>query len=123
MAIGGEEVKDKTLEEKIAIVKQNADKLQTTILLKGKEDIIAGFDKQEISVSETGCPTMAVGGTGDALAGIAGALLARGIDCHTAGTAAAYLNGMAGQASAKKFGDSMLATDLIESIPSVLMKL
>lgn len=108
-------------EKKINLVQEEAERLGTTILVKGKLDIIAS-GKKETALNETGSPSMTVGGTGDTLAGIAGALMARGINSFKAGCIAAYINGLAGQRAAKKLGESMLATDLIEEISHVLPK-
>jgi len=105
-------------QEKINIVKSEAERLKTTILLKGKIDIIS--DGKEVALNKTGSPFMSKGGTGDTLAGMAGAFLARGIDLFTAAQAAAYINGLAGEIAGKKFGESMMATDLIEAIPEVI---
>ncbi len=106
--------------EQIDLVKEQAARLQTTILLKGKTDLISASDNQTIAVNKTGVPSMTVGGTGDSLAGIAGAILARGIDPFTAACGAAYINGRAGELASKKKGEGMTATDLIESIPEVI---
>ena len=95
-------------------------KPQTTILLKGPTDIISNGN--EIALNKTGSPFMTKGGTGDTLAGIAGALMARGISPFEAGQAAAYLNGLAGDLAGKKFGESLMTTDLIEEIPNVIKK-
>ena len=116
----GKEVMTKSDEEKIKIVKEEAQRLKTTILLKGKLDIIADSKGNEIAVNETGHPSMSVGGTGDALAGIVGALLARRENCFKAAGAAAYINGSAGERAAKRLEESMTATDLIEEIPNIL---
>lgn len=105
-------------QDKINIVKAEAERLKTTILLKGATDIIS--DGKEIALSRTGSPFMTKGGTGDTLAGICGAFLARGIDLFTAGQAAAYINGLAGEIAVKKFGESLMATDLIEAIPEAI---
>jgi len=105
-------------EEKIKMVQEEAKRLQTTILLKGGVDIIS--DGREIALSKTGTSFMTVGGTGDTLAGIAGAIIARGINPFEAGQAAAYINGLAGEIAAKKLGESVMATDLIEAISEVL---
>jgi NAD(P)H-hydrate epimerase len=105
-------------EEKIKAVQEQASRLQTTILLKGAVDIIS--DGKEVALSKTGTPFMTVGGTGDTLAGIAGALLARGIAPFQAGQAAAFINGIAGEMAAKKFGEGLMASDLIEEIPEVI---
>ncbi len=105
-------------EEKIKAVKEEAARLQTTILLKGPIDIIS--DGKEVALSRTGSPLMAKGGTGDTLAGIAGALLSRGIAPFEAAQAAAFINGLAGEMAAKKLGESLMATDLIEAIPEII---
>lgn len=117
----GKEVYQLSDEEKIKIVQDEAQRLQTTILLKGPTDIIS--NGSEVALNKTGSPFMTKGGTGDTLAGIAGALMARGISPFEAGQAAAYINGLAGDLAAKKFGESLMATDLIEEIPNVIKKI
>ena len=112
------EVRNLTEEEKIKIVQEQAKRLQTTILLKGANDIIS--NGEEVAINKTGSPYMTKGGTGDTLAGIAGAILARGISPFVAGQAAAFINGLAGELAAKKFGESLLATDLIDEIVNVI---
>ncbi len=114
----GREVYKLSEEEKVKIVQEEALKLQTTILLKGKIDIIS--NGKEVALNRTGSPYLSKGGTGDTLAGIAGALLARGIDAFIAAQAAAYINGLAGETAAKKLKESLLATDLIEAISKVI---
>jgi len=116
----GKEVYKLSDEEKIKAVQEEAARLQTTILLKGAIDIIS--DGKEVALNKTGTPLMIVGGTGDTLAGVAGALVARGIAPFTAAQAAAFINGRAGELAGKKLGESMTATDLIEEIPNVLPK-
>jgi NAD(P)H-hydrate epimerase len=111
---GKEVYKISSYEEKAKIVQEEAKRLGTTILLKGRTDIIS--DGENVAFNKTGGPFLAVGGTGDTLAGIAGALLARGVSPFEAGQAAAYLNGLAGEIAGKEFGDSLMATDLINSI-------
>jgi len=118
----GKEILGKKDEEKIKIVSEETKRLKTTILLKGKLDIIADSKEDKIAINRTGHPTMSVGGTGDTLAGIAGAILARGENCFQAAGAAAYINGLAGEKAAEKLGESMTATDLIEEISNVLNK-
>lgn len=112
------EVQNLPLEEKIKIVEEAACRLQTTILLKGPVDIIS--NGKETAVSKTGNYYMTKGGTGDTLAGIAGALMARGVSPFLAGQAAAYINGKAGEAAAQKLKESLTATDLIEAIAEVI---
>ncbi|MGZ4939023.1 MAG: NAD(P)H-hydrate dehydratase [Halobacteriota archaeon] len=88
-----------------------------TVLLKGHVDIIS--DGIHCRFNKTGNPGMTVGGTGDALAGLVGALSTR-VDKMQAASAAAYLNGCAGDLAFSRFGYSLLATDVIDCIPTIL---
>jgi len=117
----GKKVFDLSLKEKVKIVKEEAGKLKTVILLKGKPDIIS--DGKKVSLCYAGSPYMAVGGTGDALAGICGAILARKVDPFLAAQAAAYLSGRAGEIVAERLKDGLTATDVIEAIPEVLKEI
>jgi NAD(P)H-hydrate epimerase len=62
---------------------------------------------------------MTVGGTGDVLSGIVGALLAQKADHFEAAVAGAFVNGAAGDFAADKIGYHLVATDLLEWIPHV----
>ncbi|MDI6807277.1 MAG: NAD(P)H-hydrate dehydratase [Candidatus Aenigmarchaeota archaeon] len=105
-------------EKRIKIVEEQAKLLKTVILLKGRVDVIS--DGSRTALNKTGVPALTVGGVGDTLAGVCGALLAKNIDVFTAACAAAYINGLAGEFAAKEFGVGLLPTDLIEKIPEVI---
>lgn len=117
----GKKIDELDLKEKAQIVQEEAIRFKTTILLKGQPDIVS--DGQEIAFCYAGTSYMAVGGTGDVLAGIAGALLAKGTNPFLAAQAAAYLNGRAGEIAAEKLKDSLTATDVIDAIPEVLKEI
>jgi NAD(P)H-hydrate epimerase len=89
------------------------------VLLKGPTDIIT--DGKRGRFNRTGDPAMTVGGTGDVLAGIAGALLCH-LHAFEAACIGAYVNGRAGQAVAAERGEGMLATDLVDRIPLELFR-
>jgi NAD(P)H-hydrate epimerase len=114
----GRDVRPLELDQRIQEAQAIATKLGTTLLLKGKTDIIT--NGTDVALNETGSPYMSIGGAGDTLAGIAGALLARGVDAFTAAQAAAYINGKAGELAGKKFKESLVATDIIDAIPEVI---
>ncbi|MBI2098554.1 MAG: NAD(P)H-hydrate dehydratase [Candidatus Wildermuthbacteria bacterium] len=119
LELTGKTIFELTQEERIELVKQEASRLKTTILFKAHVDIAS--DGKEVILNQTGTPYMTVGGTGDTLAGILGALLARGgIAPLEAAAAAAYINGKAGELASKKFKDSLIATDVINEISSVI---
>jgi NAD(P)H-hydrate epimerase len=87
------------------------------VVLKGQRTVVAHPDGRA-AVNPTGNPGMATGGTGDALSGIVGALLARGCDAWMAATAGVYLHGLAGDQAAAALGqESMMAGDLIDHLP------
>ena len=112
--LGARDLRQLGDEERVKEVMSAAANLGTTLLAKAKTDIIS--NGTDVLLNETGSPYMSVGGAGDTLAGIAGALLARGVSAMSAGAGAAYINGKAGELAAKKFGESLIATDIIDSI-------
>ncbi len=117
--LSGKKVEN-NVKDRIEKVKEFAEKYKVTVLLKGHIDVIC--NGKQVALNKTGSAYMTKGGMGDTLAGLVGALLARGIDIFTAACAAAYINGKAGELAAKEFGEGVLASDLIEKIPYVLKK-
>ena len=67
--------------------------LDLTVLLKGAPTFVVA---DAVAAITTGGPELATIGTGDVLAGMIGALLARGCDGPTAARSAAYWHGVAG---------------------------
>jgi NAD(P)H-hydrate epimerase len=106
------------LEKRANAVRLFAKKMNCTIILKGHVDVIS--DGEQVMINKTGNPYMTKGGTGDVLTGICGALLARNIDPFKASCAAAYISGAAGDLAAKRFHQSLMATDVLEAISRVL---
>jgi len=100
-------------------VKELAQKLNCTILLKGHVDVISNGKK--VTTNKTGSVYMTKGGFGDTLAGIAGSLLAQEYDPFTAARLAAKINGQAGQLACQKHGRGVLASDIFEYIPKVIL--
>ena len=116
MRITGTRISDDTMERAVAA---RGAQLPGTLLFKGSTDIIT--DGNRVRFNRTGDPAMTVGGTGDVLAGIAGALLCH-LPAFEAGCIAAYVNGRAGQYVAITRGEGMLASDLVDRIPAELFK-
>jgi NAD(P)H-hydrate epimerase len=91
------------------------------VVLKGERTVVADTTEGRTAVSPTGNPGMATGGTGDVLAGMVGALLARH-GAWRAATAAVYLHGKAGDLVARRRGeDGLIAGDLVEAIPEAIL--
>jgi len=114
----GKEIKELSAGEKVKMVEGEARRLGITILFKGEVDIIS--NGKETALNETGNSYFSVGGTGDALAGILGSILAQGYKPFVAAQAAAFINGKAGEIASSTKKEGFLATDLIEAIPKVL---
>lgn len=93
-----------------------ASPLDLTLLLTGPQDTIS--DGQECRIARTGSPAMTVGGTGDVLAGVAGALSAR-LDPLAAGGVAAYATGLAGERAATGH-NGLVAGELLAELPAAL---
>lgn len=111
---------ESSVEKRITLVKEEASRLGCIILLKGHVDVIS--DGKRVAINKTGSPYMTVGGTGDTLSGICGALLARKVEPFEAACAACFINGKAGELAGKKLGEGLMASDLLEEIPRVLRK-
>jgi NAD(P)H-hydrate epimerase len=93
--------------------------IKGVVLLKGHTDLIT--DGTRVRFNRTGDPAMTVGGTGDVLAGVAGALLCH-IPAFEAACIAAYVNGRAGSAAVAERGGGILASDIVDKIPLVLYR-
>ena len=91
-----------------------------TLLVKGEVDIIT--DGDFLKVNSSGHPRMAVGGTGDVLAGVCGALMAKGLTPFESARLAAYSLGKAGELCYEDIGSGFLSTDLALSLSKVLRK-
>jgi len=89
------------------------------LLLKGHETVIT--DGTSCFVNHTGNPGMAVGGSGDVLAGMIVSLLGQGIDALTAAACGAWLHGAAGDICAREIGQyGMLPSDMLEVLPRLM---
>jgi NAD(P)H-hydrate epimerase len=87
------------------------------VVLKGRLSLVAS-PTGAVSFNATGNPGMATAGTGDALTGIVGALLARGLPAFDAARLATYVHGSAGDVAVAMVGaEGMIAGDLIDALP------
>lgn len=88
-------------------------------VLKGPETAIA-FPDGKVYISRGGNPGMAVGGSGDVLAGIIGGLLGQ-LPVEQAVIAGVCIHGAAGDLCADRLGEySMTPSDMIEALPYVI---
>lgn len=96
-----------------------ARELRCIVLRKGHRTLIT--DGNALYRNTTGNPGMAVGGSGDMLAGMITALIGQGVDPLTAAACGAYLHGAAGDVCAEQIGQyGMLPGDMLSVLPRLL---
>lgn len=106
-------------EDRIADASALANDLGAIVLLKGHETVIT--DGNACYINKTGNPGMAVGGSGDVLAGIIVSLLGQGISALEAAACAAWLHGAAGDICQKEIGQyGLLPSDMVQVLPRLL---
>lgn len=86
-----------------------------TVIFKGADTVVASPDGR-VGLSAQSSPWLSSAGTGDVLAGIAGAMLARGLDVHEAACAAVWLHNRAAHLA----GPALIADDLCQRLPEAL---
>lgn len=105
--------------ERTAAAETMARVLGCILLLKGHHTVIT--DGETTYINPTGNPGMAVGGSGDVLAGIITALVGQGIASLEAAACGAWLHGAAGDICAAEIGQyGMLPTDMLNALPRLL---
>ena len=92
-----------------------------TLLLKGKIDCMT--DGSYFKRNFTGHPRLAVGGTGDILAGICGGLIGRGLSAFEAARLGSYVIGVAGEICFEENGSGFLPSELALCVSKVFGKI
>ena len=105
--------------DRMASAATAARELNSILLLKGHETCITdGYAEYR---NPTGNPGMAVGGSGDVLAGIIAGLIGQGLSPLEAAACGAWLHGRAGDVCAQKLGQyGMLPSDMLQVLPRLL---
>ena len=106
-------------EDRMASARAAALESRGIMLLKGHRTCVADGIREYRNT--TGNPGMAVGGSGDVLAGVLVSLLGQGLEPLEAAACAAWLHGKAGDLCAGELGEyGMLPTDLLDFLPRLL---
>ncbi len=95
-----------------------ATRFDCAVLLKGAGTLIADRDGR-LALCDRGHPVMASAGLGDVLAGVAGALLAQGLEPYEAACLSVWLHAAAGERLGLQ-GRGLAAADLIPAIRQLL---
>jgi NAD(P)H-hydrate epimerase len=104
--------------KRLAAAREAASQAASIVVLKGDDTIVT--DGERIAVNALSAPALATAGTGDVLSGMTAAMLARGLEPFAAACAAVVAHARAGRDAAQRIGvaESVIATDVIESIPA-----
>lgn len=89
------------------------------VALKGDDTLVV--DSSRAAINALPAPALATAGTGDVLAGVIGALVARGLDPFTGACAGVIAHARAGRDAGERIGpDSVIAGDVIQALPGAL---
>ena len=94
---------------------------EATLLFKGKIDYIT--NGSNFKKNYTGHPRLAVGGTGDLLAGICGGLMGRGLTAFEAARLGSYVIGLAGEICFEENGSGFLPSELALCVSKIFGKI
>lgn len=111
-------------QKRLAVASEYAKKWQVHVVLKGAHTVIANPDGQ-VMLSPFKTTALAKAGTGDALAGIIGGLLAQNVESFKAACIGVYLHGYAGTLAVEppNHKRSILASDVIHTLGRVFREL
>ena len=112
--------KDEIQKNRKKVAQDFSKRFECVLVLKGQQTVVASPDGK-VYVNTTGNSGMGKAGTGDILTGIVAAFLAQGIEPFEAAKSAVYIHGKAGDQALKfRARVSLLATDIIDSLPVAL---
>jgi len=108
-------------DNRIAVLRETAAKLNAIIVLKGPHSL-TGYPDQRIIINLSGDTEgragMATAGTGDVLNGTIAAMFCLGMEMEMAVPTGVFIHGLAGDLAARKKGaDGMVARDILNNLP------
>ena len=107
---------------RLALARRAAVEAHAVVVLKGDDTLVVAPDGR-LAISPGGAPALATAGTGDVLAGVIGALLAKGMEPFHAAAAAVYAHVVAGRLAAAPHGpDGVIAGDVIAALPAAFAR-
>jgi hydroxyethylthiazole kinase-like uncharacterized protein yjeF len=105
------------------VARESAARWRVTLVLKGRATLVAAPEGR-LYRNTAGSRGLGTAGSGDALAGAIGGLLAQGLDATAAAVWGVYLHARGGELAADELGhDGLLASDVVERLPRALRTL
>ncbi len=109
--------------DRVGAVRELARRFGCAVILKGAGTLVTA-PGEPVWLVPVGNPGMATAGTGDVLAGVVGAFLARGMRAVDAALAGAWVHGVSGDLTAARRGaEGMTAGDLVGALPDAMKRL
>lgn len=108
--------------DRVAALRRAVAETRSTVVLKGRHSLVGNL-RSEIWLNPTGSPSLATAGTGDVLAGVIGAIVARGIAADAAAAAAVFVHGLAGERAGKRRPWGVVAGDVADALPKAIAAL
>jgi len=106
--------------DRLGASRRQAERSGATVVLKGDDSIVC--DGSGLAVNDLPSPALATAGTGDVLAGICGAFMARGLGPFEAAATAVYAHARAGRIAAATVGsaEGVIASDVAQALPEAM---
>ena len=105
--------------DRIAATRVLAEKTQCVVVRKGPTTIVSN-PMGDVFLSTAGDERLATAGSGDVLAGVIGACIARGLDPFLAAVAGVHIHGLAGSSCAQ---EGVIARDVVSVLGEIMSKL
>jgi hydroxyethylthiazole kinase-like uncharacterized protein yjeF len=107
-------------QDPLTAVRDGAERTGATVLLKGARTLVASPGSGPVDVVHTGSPWLATAGSGDVLAGLAGSLLAAGLEPREAAVVAAWVHGAASRVAGGDLGGPLSASAVASALPETI---
>ncbi|WP_209330607.1 NAD(P)H-hydrate dehydratase [Lunatimonas salinarum] len=108
--------------ERMSRAREFAVQYGCVVVLKGANSVISLPDGRQV-VNSSGTHYMATAGSGDVLTGMIGSLLGQGYCADHAALCGVFHHGLAGELASESKRRGMIASDLVEAIPSTFLRL
>ena len=104
---------------RVEVAKDFANNFGVVVVLKGANTVVTNGD--DVFINTTGNPGMAMGGSGDMLAGMIGSFVAQGISPLNSAICGVYIHGLVGDVTADELSKrGMTVDDMLEILPAVM---